>query len=186
MEEVLGTLSTATPPKRKSYTTTILRLFQIAWKERDWELRETVLVTGGAGFIGRAVTKELLGRGNTVRALDNLIEQVHGDRERPDDFPKDAELIVGDIRNRDVVARALQGVDSVIHLAAEVGVGQSMYAVERYTSVNETGSAVLFEALIDHPVLPRRHCVVDEHLWGRSVPGCRRRCCAGCHARRAV
>jgi dTDP-L-rhamnose 4-epimerase len=81
-----------------------------------------------------------------------LIEQVHGDRERPDDFPKDAELIVGDIRNKDVVTRALQGVDSVIHLAAEVGVGQSMYAVERYTSVNETGSAVLFEALIDHPV----------------------------------
>jgi dTDP-L-rhamnose 4-epimerase len=81
-----------------------------------------------------------------------LIEQVHGDRERPDDFPNDAELIVGDIRNKDVVTRALQGVDSVIHLAAEVGVGQSMYAVERYTSVNETGSAVLFETLIDHPV----------------------------------
>src|SRR5438067_810677 len=121
-------------------------------KRKGLELRETVLVTGGAGFIGRAVTKELLGRGATVRVLDNLIEQVHGDRERPDDFPNDAELIVGDIRNRDVVARALQGVHSVIHLAAEVGVGQSMYAVERYTSVNETGSAVLFEALIDHPV----------------------------------
>ena len=113
---------------------------------------ETVLVTGGAGFIGRAVSKELLRRGNRVRVLDSLIEQVHGDRERPDDFPDDAELIVGDIRNKDVVARALKDVDSVVHLAAEVGVGQSMYAVERYTSVNETGSAVLFEALIDHPV----------------------------------
>jgi dTDP-L-rhamnose 4-epimerase len=111
-----------------------------------------VLVTGGAGFIGRAVTKELLQRGSDVRVLDNLIEQVHGDRDRPEDFPPDAELIVGDIRNRDVVARALKGVGSVVHLAAEVGVGQSMYAVERYTSVNETGSAVLFEALIDHPV----------------------------------
>jgi dTDP-L-rhamnose 4-epimerase len=116
------------------------------------KLGETVLVTGGAGFIGRAVSKQLLRRGNTVRVLDSLIEQVHGDRERPEDFPKDAELIVGDIRNKDVVTKALQGVDSVIHLAAEVGVGQSMYAVERYTSVNETGSAVLFEALIDHPV----------------------------------
>jgi dTDP-L-rhamnose 4-epimerase len=110
-----------------------------------------VLVTGGAGFIGRAVAKELLQRGNTVRVLDNLIEQVHGDQERPADLPSDAELIVGDIRNRDVVTRALKDIDSVIHLAAEVGVGQSMYAVERYTSVNETGSAVLFEALIDHP-----------------------------------
>ena len=113
---------------------------------------ETVLVTGGAGFIGRAVCKELLGRGNQVRVLDSLIEQVHGDSERPEDLPDDAELIVGDIRNKDVVTRALKGIDSVIHLAAEVGVGQSMYAVERYTSVNETGSAVLFEALIDHPV----------------------------------
>jgi dTDP-L-rhamnose 4-epimerase len=115
-------------------------------------LRERVLVTGGAGFIGRTVTQELLSRGNSVRVLDSLIEQVHGDRGRPDDLSKDAELIVSDIRNKDVVTRALHGVDSVVHLAAEVGVGQSMYAVERYTSVNETGSAVLFEALIDHPV----------------------------------
>jgi dTDP-L-rhamnose 4-epimerase len=115
-------------------------------------LGETVLVTGGAGFIGSAVTKELLARGNNVRILDSLIEQVHGDRDRPEHPVDDAELIRGDIRNKDVVARSLKGAESVIHLAAEVGVGQSMYAVERYTSVNETGSAVLFEALIDHPV----------------------------------
>ena len=113
---------------------------------------ERVLITGGAGFIGRAVTAELLKRGHGVRVLDSLIEQVHGDREKPEDFSRDAELIVGDIRNKDVVMRAVQDVDSVIHLAAEVGVGQSMYAVERYTSVNETGSAVLFETLIDNPV----------------------------------
>jgi dTDP-L-rhamnose 4-epimerase len=115
-------------------------------------LGERILVTGGAGFIGRSVTRELLRRGNQVRVLDSLIEQVHGDRERPEDFPDEAELIVGDVRNKDVVSHSLKGIDSVIHLAAEVGVGQSMYAVERYTSVNETGSAVLFEALIDHPV----------------------------------
>jgi dTDP-L-rhamnose 4-epimerase len=115
-------------------------------------LSEKILITGGAGFIGRAVSAELLRRGNRVRVLDSLIEQVHGDRERPEDLQEDAELIVGDIRNKDVATRALKDVDSVVHLAAEVGVGQSMYAVERYTSVNETGSAVLFEALIDHPV----------------------------------
>ena len=113
---------------------------------------ERVLVTGGAGFIGRAVARELLQRGNEVRILDNLIEQVHGNCERPSDRPHEAELIVGDIRNSDAVAKALDGVDSVVHLAAEVGVGQSMYAVQRYTSVNETGSAVLFEQLIDKPV----------------------------------
>jgi dTDP-L-rhamnose 4-epimerase len=115
-------------------------------------LGERILVTGGAGFIGRAVTHELLRRGNKVRVLDSLIEQVHGDRERPEDFSDDAELVIGDIRNKDVVAHSLKAIDAVIHLAAEVGVGQSMYAVERYTSVNETGSAVLFEALIDRPV----------------------------------
>jgi len=116
------------------------------------QLRETVLVTGGAGFIGRKVTAELLRRGARVRILDNLIEQVHGAQERPADLPEEAELVRGDIRDRDAVSRALQGVDSVIHLAAEVGVGQSMYAVERYTSVNELGSATLFEALIERPV----------------------------------
>ena len=113
---------------------------------------ETILVTGGAGFIGRAVTHELLRRGNRVRVLDSLIEQVHGDCQRPADLAADAELVRADIRDKDAVVAALKGVDSVVHLAAEVGVGQSMYAVERYTSVNETGSAVLFEALIDQPV----------------------------------
>jgi dTDP-L-rhamnose 4-epimerase len=115
-------------------------------------LGETVLVTGGAGFIGRAVARELLRRGNKVRVLDNLVEQVHGGNQRPQDLPQDVELMVDDIRNSAAVTQALDGVDSVVHLAAEVGVGQSMYAVERYTSVNDTGSAVLFEALIDNPV----------------------------------
>ncbi len=113
---------------------------------------ERILITGGAGFIGRAVTRELLSRGNQVRVLDKLVEQVHGTNDRPSDLPDDAELVVADVRDKDAVARSLDGIDSVVHLAAEVGVGQSMYAVERYTSVNETGSAVLFEALIDKPV----------------------------------
>jgi dTDP-L-rhamnose 4-epimerase len=113
---------------------------------------EHVLITGGAGFIGRQVTSELLRRGHRVRILDSLLAQVHGTIERPDDLDAEAELIVGDIRDGDAVARALHDIDSVIHLAAEVGVGQSMYEVERYTSVNDVGTAVLFERLIDHPV----------------------------------
>ena len=115
-------------------------------------MTETVLITGGAGFIGRFVADELLARGHQVRVLDSLIEQVHGDVDGSALLNADAELIRGDVRNKDAVTGALQGVDSVIHLAAEVGVGQSMYEVERYTSTNDVGTAVLFEALIDRPV----------------------------------
>src|SRR3954466_6142455 len=115
-------------------------------------VHEKILVTGGAGFIGRAVCRALLERGRQVRVLDSLIEQVHGERGRPEDFPHEAELIRGDVRDPEMVATALRGVDAVIHLAAEVGVGQSMYAVERYTSVNELGGAILFEQLIERPV----------------------------------
>jgi dTDP-L-rhamnose 4-epimerase len=115
-------------------------------------MKEKVLITGGAGFIGRFVADELLRRGHEVRVLDSLIEQVHGDCERPASLAAEVELIRGDVRNGDAVMKALKGVDSVIHLAAEVGVGQSMYAVERYTSVNDVGTAVLFERLIEQPV----------------------------------
>ena len=115
-------------------------------------MTETILITGGAGFIGRFVTDELLARGNKVRVLDSLIEQVHGDVDGSKMLNKEAELIRGDVRDKAAVSAALAGVDSVIHLAAEVGVGQSMYEVERYTSTNDVGTAVLFEALIDRPV----------------------------------
>lgn len=112
---------------------------------------ETVLITGGAGFIGKAVTNELLGRGARVRVLDSLLEQVHGRDARPD-ISSEVEFIEADVRDGDAVAGALRGVDCVVHLAAEVGVGQSMYEVERYTSTNDVGTAVLFERLIDNPV----------------------------------
>lgn len=113
---------------------------------------EFILVTGGAGFIGRHVCNELLRRGNSVRVIDSLIEQVHGGVGRPKDLADDVELIIADVRDKNAVAKALTGIDCVIHLAAEVGVGQSMYEVERYTSANDVGTAVLLEALSGNPV----------------------------------
>lgn len=113
-------------------------------------MKETVLITGGAGFIGRAVSRELLDRGYEVRVLDSLIEQVHG--AAADAVDAEVDFIRADVRDAQAVSRALRGVDSVIHLAAEVGVGQSMYEIERYTSTNDVGTAVLFEQLIAQPV----------------------------------
>jgi dTDP-L-rhamnose 4-epimerase len=112
-----------------------------------------ILITGGAGFVGSHLADELLKCGYRVRALDNLSPQVHGpDSRRPDYLHPDVELITGDVRDRDAVRTALQGIDAVYHFAARVGVGQSMYEVEKYTSTNNLGTAVLLEALIEHPV----------------------------------
>lgn len=125
-------------------------------------------MTGGAGFIGRHVVAELLRRGARVRVFDNFNDQVHTDpagkghvpgcgtdaatTALPNGSVADCEVIDGDIRDREAVRRALDGVDSVVHLAAEVGVGQSMYEIERYVGVNEFGTAVLLQQMIDLPI----------------------------------
>ncbi|HXH96632.1 MAG TPA: NAD-dependent epimerase/dehydratase family protein [Gaiellaceae bacterium] len=107
-----------------------------------------VLVTGGAGFIGSHLADRLLADGHEVRALDNLDRQVHPSGERPDYLDPAVELQVGDVRDRDAVAGALDGVDVVVHFAAAVGVGQSMYEIERYTSVNALGAAVVLQEAV--------------------------------------
>jgi dTDP-L-rhamnose 4-epimerase len=114
---------------------------------------QRVLITGGAGFIGSHVVDELLRHDYEVRALDNLSSQVHGSSAvRPAYLDADVELLIGDVRDGDTLGRALRGVEAVVHLAAAVGVGQSMYQVDRYTAVNNLGTAVLLQQIIDRPV----------------------------------
>ncbi len=108
-----------------------------------------VLITGGAGFIGSHLAGRFLADGHEVRALDNLDRQVHPAGERPDYLDDAVELQVGDVRDRDAVRRGLEGVDAVVHFAAAVGVGQSMYEIERYTSINAIGAAVLLEEVLE-------------------------------------
>jgi dTDP-L-rhamnose 4-epimerase len=116
-------------------------------------MKGKVLITGGAGFIGSHLADELIEQGYQVRALDNLSEQVHGSvQNRPIYLHPDVELIIGDIRDKDLVKKSLEGIDIVYHFAAMVGVGQSMYAINEYTDVNNRGTAILLEALIENPV----------------------------------
>src|SRR5436190_2144467 len=107
------------------------------------------LITGGAGFIGSHLADRLLADGHEVRAFDNLDPQVHPGGDRPGYLDADVDLQTGDVRDRDAVHRALDAVDAVVHFAAAVGVGQSMYEIERYTSINAIGAAVVLEAALE-------------------------------------
>jgi dTDP-L-rhamnose 4-epimerase len=115
-------------------------------------LPERILITGGAGFIGSHLTRHLLHSGHEVRALDRLDPQVHPERERPAYLEDEVELVVGDVRDPAAVEWALRGIDAVVHLAARVGVGQSMYEIADYCSVNTVGTGVLLEAMLNRDV----------------------------------
>jgi dTDP-L-rhamnose 4-epimerase len=113
---------------------------------------ERILITGGAGFIGSHLARRLLRDGHEVRALDRLDPQVHPERKRPDYLEAEVELVIGDVRDPGAVAHALHGTDAVVHLAARVGVGQSMYEIADYCSVNTVGTGVLLEAMLERDI----------------------------------
>ncbi|KJS33513.1 MAG: dehydratase [Desulfatitalea sp. BRH_c12] len=116
-------------------------------------MEHSILITGGAGFIGSHLADDLVRLGHSVRILDNLCEQVHGpDGAIPTYLNPRAEIIQGDICDRKTVAAALKGAGAVVHLAAAVGVGQSMYQIEKYMQTNSLGTAVLLEEVIKNPV----------------------------------
>jgi dTDP-L-rhamnose 4-epimerase len=113
-------------------------------------LKKNILITGGAGFIGSRVAKVLLEKGCSLRILDNFSPQIHAQRTLGPDLAGKVELFEGDVRDKPLLAAALNGVDAVIHLAAETGTGQSMYEISHYFDVNVQGTANLLDLVQNH------------------------------------
>ncbi len=137
-------------------------------------MAERILVTGGAGFIGSFLVDALLERGYEVRIFDALVPQVHGLAQiLPAYVNREAEFVKGDVRNREAMAGALEGVDVVYHLAAAVGVGQSMYEIQYYTDVNTLGGAVLLDLLANTKNQVRKILVASSmSIYGEGKYNC--------------
>lgn len=137
-----------------------------------------VLLTGGAGFIGRHVHHQLVAEGHEVTVLDSFRPDVHAYKPA-----SRAGLVVGDIRDADCLAEALRGIDTVIHLAAKVGLGVHLDDIDDYVSTNSLGTAVVLKALahanIRHLVYASSMVVYGEGRYdcddhGQVAPGPRR------------
>lgn len=152
-------------------------------------MKSTILITGGAGFIGVNLTEALLSKGYQVTILDNLLPQVHGNNAKEQStlflrIKNKVKFIEGSITDIDSVALALQGADIVVHLAAETGTGQSMYEIERYTHVNVQGTSVLLNFLANNPHSVKKVIVASSRAiygegkyiskkWGVVFPSAR-------------
>lgn len=133
---------------------------------------ETVLVTGGCGFIGSHLVDRLVVDGYRVRVIDNLTEQVHRGSE-PDYLNGDVEYRFEDINDRGALRSAMSGVDIIFHLAAAVGVGQSMYEPYEYVRTNTLATAGLLQEIINGSKRPRKLIVASSmSVYGEGAYEC--------------
>ena len=129
------------------------------------------LITGGAGFIGSHLVERLREAGDHVVVLDSLEEQVHGGR--MPGLPDDVTFVRGSVGDEEAVEQALSGVDRVVHLAAAVGVGQSMYEIAGYVRRNTMDTAVFLEHLVNGPNRPQRLVVASSmSIYGEGEYEC--------------
>ncbi len=134
---------------------------------------KSVLVTGGAGFIGSHLVDKLILEGYKVRILDNLIPQVH-QRKIPQYLNKKAEFIKGDVTNIKDIKKAVEGIDAIYHEAAVVGVGQSMYEIENYIYNNITGTGRLLDFLANNKHSVKRILVASSmSAYGEGLYKCK-------------
>ncbi|MFH1125634.1 MAG: SDR family NAD(P)-dependent oxidoreductase [Candidatus Altiarchaeota archaeon] len=137
-------------------------------------MRKKILVTGGAGFIGSHIVDKLVEEGHEVRILDNLEPQVHQGR-KPDYLNKKAEFMLGDVRNKEDLEKALEDVEVVFHDASAVGVGQSMYKIRHYADVNTMGTANMLELLVTKENSVKKVIVASSmSIYGEGTYDCAR------------
>lgn len=161
----------------------------MSWVKSSVLSNMNVLITGGAGFIGSHLSRKLLDEKCTVTLLDNLSPQIHGEMGvQPEKEVAEwilngtshktgrLRVIVGDVRDKAAIARALEGQDVVVHLAAETGTGQSMYEIERYEDVNLKGTAILMDHLVNNKSSRIKKVVVasSRAIYGEGKYSCQR------------
>lgn len=133
-----------------------------------------ILITGGAGFIGSNTALKLVSQGHKVVVLDNLSPQIHGNN--PDttsplyqSIKGKVKFIKGSVTSREDWIEALEGVDTVLHLAAETGTGQSMYEIEKYVNANIGGTAILLDILTNEKTNVKRVVVAESRaIYGEG------------------
>lgn len=140
--------------------------------------RINILITGGAGFIGSNLSLALLRRGHQVTVLDNLQPQIHGNSPYSSSLLEKIKgkvnFFYGDVTSREDLLKALAGVDTVVHLAAETGTGQSMYSIQHYANVNVGGTALLLDLIVNERLPIRRLVVASSRaVYGEGKYQCR-------------
>jgi len=137
-----------------------------------------ILITGGAGFIGLNLAIKLQEKGHQVRIFDNLSPQIHGNQaDVKNNIPKGVEFLLGDVRNKEELRKAMLGQNIIVHLAAETGTGQSMYEVQKYTDTNICGTANVLDIIaneeneVEKFVIASSRAVYGEGTYECAVHG---------------
>lgn len=138
---------------------------------------QRILITGGAGFIGTRLSVDLLKRGHDVVVLDNLSPQIHGEDPMKSSLfralPEKVKFIRGDVCDRADLEKALEGVTTVVHYAAETGTGQSMYTVKKYADVNVGGTALLLDIIANKKTSVEKLIVASSRaIYGEGAYRC--------------
>ncbi|MBI2442879.1 MAG: SDR family NAD(P)-dependent oxidoreductase [Candidatus Levybacteria bacterium] len=141
-------------------------------QRRTFLIKQRVLITGGAGFIGSFLTDALIEKGYNVSIFDNLEKQVHHGK-KPPYINKKATLVRGDVRSYDSLKRAVLDADIVFHLAARVGVGQANYQIKDYVDTNIGGMANLLDIIVNEKTKVKKIIMTSSMTsYGEGMYSC--------------